>query len=211
MPSIIGTAHRRLVFNRRADVIASRLAKMLPSGSVLDVGCGDGTIDMLIGRARPDVEISGVDVLVRPTTQINVRPFDGRQLPFSNRSFDAVIFVDVLHHTDDPTVLLYEARRVARKTIILKDHTMDGVLAYEALRFMDYVGNVHHGVALPYNYWPERRWREAFTEIGLELTRWETRIPLYPFPASLIFGRRLHFIAQLVEVDPDLETAGAAC
>jgi SAM-dependent methyltransferase len=198
MPSLIGAAHRRLVFDRRTHVLASRLAKMLPSGSVLDVGCGEGTIDMLIGRARPDVEISGVDVLVRPSAQINVRPFDGRKLPFSNDSFDTVMFVDVLHHTDDATVLLNEARRVARKSIILKDHTMDGVLAYEALRFMDYVGNAHHGVALPYNYWPERRWREAFAEVGLQLASWEARIPLYPFPASLIFGRGLHFIAALV-------------
>jgi SAM-dependent methyltransferase len=198
MASLIGAAHRYLAFDRRTHVLASRLAKMLPSGSVLDVGCGEGTIDMLIERARPDVEISGVDVLVRPSAQINVRPFDGRKLPFNNGSFDTLMFVDVLHHTDDAIVLLNEARRVARKSIILKDHTMDGVLAYQTLRFMDYVGNAHHGVALPYNYWPERRWREAFVEAGLQLTSWEARIPLYPFPASLIFGRGLHFIAALV-------------
>ena len=198
MPSVIGAIHRRLVFDRRTHVLASQLAEMLGSGSVLDVGCGDGTIDVLIGKARPDLEISGVDVLVRPSAQINVRPFDGRQLPFSDSSFDTVMFVDVLHHTDDATILLNEARRVARKSVILKDHTMDGPLAYKTLRFMDWVGNAHHGVVLPYNYWPERRWHEAFAEVGLQLTRWEARIPLYPFPVSLIFGRRLHFIAALV-------------
>ena len=103
-----------------------------------------------------------------------------------------------LHHAEDATVLLNEARRVARKSIILKDHTMDGLLAYETLGLMDWVGNAHHGVALPYNYWPERRWYEVFAEVGLQLTRWEARIPLYPFPASLIFGHGLHFIAVLV-------------
>jgi SAM-dependent methyltransferase len=198
MPSVIGAAHRRLVFDRRTRVLASRLADILSSGSVLDVGCGDGTNDVLISEARPDVEISGVDVLVRRSPQIEVRPFNGRQVPFSDRSFDTVMFVDVLHHTDDATILLNEARRVARKSVILKDHTMDGLLAYQALRFMDWVGNAHHGVALPYNYWPERRWHEAFAEVGLQLTHWDARIPLYPFPASLIFGRGLHFIAALV-------------
>jgi SAM-dependent methyltransferase len=198
MPLAIGAAHKRLVFDRRTHVLASRLAATLSSGSVLDVGCGDGTIDVLIGEVRPDVEISGVDVLVRPSVPIKVRPFDGRQLPFDNRSFDTVMFVDVLHHTEDATILLNEARRVARKNVILKDHTMDGLLAYQTLRLMDWVGNAHHGVALPYNYWPERRWHEAFAEVGLQLTHWEARIPLYPFPASLIFGRGLHFIAVLV-------------
>jgi ubiquinone/menaquinone biosynthesis C-methylase UbiE len=198
MPSVIGTTHKLLVFDRRTRVLARRLADILCSGSVLDVGCGEGMIDILIGEARPDVEISGVDVLVRPSARIKVRAFDGRQLPFGNRSFDTVMFVDVLHHTDDPTLLLKEARRVARKSVVLKDHTMDGPLAYQTLRFMDWVGNAHHGVALPYNYWPERRWHEAFAEVGLRLIRWEARIPLYPFPASLIFGRRLHFIGALV-------------
>jgi SAM-dependent methyltransferase len=197
MPSVIGAAHKHLIFDRRTHVLASRLTDILSSGLVLDVGCGDGAIDVLISEARPDIEISGVDVLVRPSAQIRVRPFDGRELPFGNRSFDTVMFLDVLHHTDDPAVLLREARRVARKSVILKDHTMDGLLAYQTLRFMDWVGNAHHGVALPYNYWRERRWHEAFAEVGLQLTRWEARIPLYPFPASLIFGRGLHFIAAL--------------
>jgi SAM-dependent methyltransferase len=198
MPLVIGAAHKRLVFDRRTHVLASRIADILSAGSVIDVGCGDGTIDALIRDARPDVEISGVDVLVRPSARIKVTPFDGRRLPFDERSFDTVMFIDVLHHTEDPTILLNEARRVARKSIILKDHTMDGLLAYQTLRLMDWVGNAHHGVALPYNYWPERRWHEVFAEVGLQLTRWEARIPLYPFPASLIFGRGLHFIAELV-------------
>jgi hypothetical protein len=108
------------------------------------------------------------------------------------------MFVDVLHHTDDATILLKEARRLARKSVILKDYKMDGPLAYQALRFMDWVGNAHHGVALPYNYWPKWRWHEAFAEVGLKLVHWDARIRLYPFPASLIFGRGLHFIAALV-------------
>ena len=66
-------------------------------------------------RQRPDLEITGVDVLVRPKNHIPVQLFDGRQLPFPDQSFDAVMFVDVLHHTDDPSVLLREAKRVARK------------------------------------------------------------------------------------------------
>ena len=198
MSSVIRRAHKSLVFDRRTRVLASQLAKMLPSGRVLDVGCGDGTIDVLIREARPDVEINGVDVLVRASTAINVQIFDGMQLPFSDRSFDAVMFIDVLHHTNDAKVLLNEARRVTRNMVILKDHTMEGLLAYEVLRLMDWVGNANQGVALPYNYWSEQQWHQAFAAVGLKLISWEARIPLYPFPASLIFGRSLHFLAALI-------------
>ena len=65
-------------------------------------------------------------------------------------SFDVVMFVDVLHHTDDPLLLLQEAQRVG-KIILVKDHFRKGFLAGPTLRFMDWVGNAHHGVVLPYN------------------------------------------------------------
>ena len=46
------------------------------------------------------------------------------------------MFVDVLHLTDDPVLLLREAARVARNTIVIKDHTLDGFAAAATVRFM---------------------------------------------------------------------------
>ncbi len=94
-------------------------------------------------------------------------------------------------------MLLREARRVARHAVLIKDHTRDGLLAGPTLRFLDWVGNAPHGVALPYNYWRERQWRESFERIGLTPSVWRNRLGLYPPGASWIFGRSLHFIARL--------------
>jgi SAM-dependent methyltransferase len=199
--SVVGTLHGSLVFGRRVRVLAHHLAAQLPSGAaVLDVGCGDGRIDAVILAQRPDLTFEGVDVLVRPKTHVPVTSFDGARLPFPDASFDIVQFVDVLHHTDDPMVLLCEARRVARRGIVLKDHGRDGFLAGPTLRFMDWVGNAHHGVRLPYNYWPVARWREAFGELGLKPATWLDSLGLYPFPASLAFERKLHFVTRLQQV-----------
>jgi SAM-dependent methyltransferase len=196
--SAIGSLHEKLVFNRRIHVLAKWLAEQIPQGAkVLDVGCGDGNIAKLLMEARPDIEIEGIDVLVRPTTHIPVTQFDGTTIPFPDRSFDAVMFVDVLHHTDDPSVLLAEARRVAKKAVILKDHCRDGVLAGSTLRFMDWVGNAHHGVVLPYNYWPEAKWRETFDRLALSPASWNAHLGLYGFPFTLAFDRKLHFVARL--------------
>src|SRR5690349_7501457 len=114
---------------------------MPKDATVLDIGCGDGRLaELLMGR-RADVRITGVDVLLRPNLRIPVKHFDGAHLPFDDASFDCALLVDVLHHTDDPLVLLREAQRVARRAIVVKDHTLSGTGARATLAFMDWVGN----------------------------------------------------------------------
>ena len=74
---------------------------------------------------------------------------------------------------------------------------MDGILAGPVLTFMDWIGNARHGVALPNNYWPERRWRDTFGSLGLGVKEWRTDLRLYPAVADLVFGRSLHFVTRL--------------
>lgn len=195
---LLADLHGTLVFDRRTRILSERLAGLLPDqAKVLDVGCGNGLIDSLIAEHRPDVTITGVDLIVRPETHIPVTPFDGKRIPFDDGAFDVVMFVDVLHHTEDPEILLAEARRVAKLAVVLKDHTRDGFLAGPTLRFMDWVGNAPHGIPLPYNYWPERRWRDAFAGLGLTPEVWLNRLGLYATPANWLFDRSLHFVARL--------------
>src|SRR6185436_12619103 len=200
--------HNEYVFQRRVRVLTRELAELLPrNAKVLDVGCGDGLIALRIQELRPDVSISGIDIMVRPQTHIPVTKFDGSVIPHPDKSFDAVMFVDVLHHTGDPNVLLREARRVAKQAIVIKDHHRDGFLSGATLRFMDWVGNAHHGVVLPYNYWSEARWEEAFAALGVKVAAKKKYIGLYPPPASCFFDRGLHFVARLDVVRPDVKEA----
>ena len=179
-------------------MLRDHLANLLPQNArVLDVGCGDGLLSRLIMEARPDLQIEGIDVLVRSDTHIPVQPFDGSSIPHADDAYDTVMFVDVLHHTVDPATLLREGARVARQSVVLKDHNLKGILAGPTLRFMDYVGNAHHGVVLPYNYWPETNWKSAFAQVGLKIEVWKRDLHLYPAPADWLFGRSLHFVARL--------------
>ncbi|MEH6626071.1 MAG: methyltransferase domain-containing protein [Motiliproteus sp.] len=191
-------AHNRCVFQRRVKVLSQWLISLLPMNArVLDVGCGDGLISSLIKQKRPDLTINGIDVLIRNKTHVPVSIFDGHCIPYESGSFDAVILVDVLHHTVEPNELLQEAKRVSSNSVLIKDHCQDALLAKQTLLFMDWVGNSHQGVALPYNYWSERQWREAFGNLDLSVHSWNTRLGLYPWPANLFFERSLHFVAEL--------------
>ncbi len=196
--SPLAGVHGGYVHPRRCRVLAGHLARLLPRDArVLDVGCGDGLVAHLVAGLRPDLSLSGVDVLVRPRTHVPVAPFDGRVLPYDDASFDAVMLVDVLHHCHLPEAMLAQAARVARRAVVVKDHLLRGVLAGPTLRLMDRVGNARHGVELPNNYWSRQSWLEVCERLGLEIASWEGRLGLYPWPASWVFGRSLHFVARL--------------
>lgn len=196
--SWIGRWHGTIVFERRARVLAELLASRLPrNASVLDIGCGNGTVGSLIAELRRDITIQGVELLVRPGCKIPCREFDGSVLPFAPCSFDVCIFVDVLHHTDNISALLREAARVSRCYVLLKDHLRENALDDLTLRFMDWVGNRPHGVRLTNNYRSYKQWSNHFSESRLSEENWTTEVPLYPAPLSLFAGRKLHFIALL--------------
>jgi SAM-dependent methyltransferase len=196
--NIVERAHAGFASARRVRVLVDHFARLAPDGaSLLDVGCGDGQLTAALGRCRPDLRLRGIDVQVRQDAVIDVGRFDGERIPGADRSYDCVMFVDVLHHAERPAALLAEGVRVARRWILIKDHRLDGALAGATLRFMDRIGNARHGVALPYHYWPESQWRSAWSGLGLRIEHYSRSLGLYPMPLSLVFDRGLHFVARL--------------
>lgn len=190
--------HDKMIYSRRMKRLSELIIPLLEdSREVLDVGCGDGKIDYLIKQKKDKLSIQGIDVLVRPNTFIKVKEYDGNTIPYDDDFFDTVILIDVLHHTDEPEKLLSECTRVAKKYVIIKDHIKHGIITYLKLRAMDYVGNAHYHVRLPYNYLTERQWRDIFLKNGLRIDAKITQLNLYEGFFHLLFDRNLHFITKL--------------
>ena len=195
---LIESIHGKYIHTRRVESLRRGLLSVLPDeGRLLDVGCGDGLLASKIADDRPDLQVKGIDVLVREDTHIPVEAFDGTTMPYDDDSFDAVMFVDVLHHTENPEALIREAARVSRQWIVLKDHNCNGLFAHATLRFMDRVGNQRFGVELPYNYLSRERWLDVFSQTGLKEDVYLAHIDLYPWMLKPFFERQLHFINRL--------------
>lgn len=195
---LIRSVHHAQVHGRRVTVLAGHLAGLMPSAaSVLDIGTGDGLLARRVLAHRRDLQWTAVDTLPRPQAYVPVKIFDGRQLPFPDKTFDVALFVDVLHHADDPMALLREAVRVTRGSLLIKDHLREGVLAGPTLRFMDWIGNASWGVQLPYNYWDAGQWEAACQQLHLRPAHVRRALGLYPWWADWCFGRSLHFISKL--------------
>ena len=196
--SLVGQVHDGVILGRRVERLTNLLGSMFPPAAhVLDVGSGDGKLAAELQRLRPDCRFEGIDVLVREGTAIPVRHFDGQTIPAADKSVDAVLLVDVLHHAADAQKLLRESARVARRCVIVKDHVREGIGAEPTLRLMDWVGNAHHGVRLPYSYWSPAQWEAALTQAGLVARSWRRDLGLYPPPITWLCDRSLHVLALL--------------
>jgi SAM-dependent methyltransferase len=122
------TAVERALGSRSADVYAGFLLPYLrPDMVVLDCGCGEGAIAMGLADAVPVGRVIGVDlnadslaVARRQAASIGRANLawavaDGRQLPFDDASFEAVLCHSVLETLDDPAQVVAELRRVTKR------------------------------------------------------------------------------------------------
>jgi len=98
--------------------------KIIDAGSVLDLGCGDGFFLKSLGpqfNRLKGLDISEEAVKKARDKDIDAEVFDfaNDPLPCENSSFDTVVMLDILEHLYSPQNLLKEAKRVAKKSIII--------------------------------------------------------------------------------------------
>lgn len=192
--------HNLAVSGRRVRVLSQHLSQLIPSDrplTGLDVGCGSGELAAILQARLPQTKISGVDVLVRANAAIQVTKFDGKKLPFPDNSYDFTLITDVLHHTNEPTLLLEECARVSRHFVLIKDHCCQSWWDRMRLVFMDWVGNRAYNVHLPFNYQSKKDWERLYRLANLNCDTTISQLNLYPQPFSLIFDSNLHFITKL--------------
>jgi SAM-dependent methyltransferase len=151
-------------WKRRAEAKATldHARDFLPVGcSVLDIGCGIGyALDVLENEFA--CVAHGCDVVVPPNPIPRFALFDGSRLPYADKSFDAAFLIFVLHHAEDPGIVLREAARVARSAVVVVEDTPQ-------LAFDRKWGEVHvrsfnkrHGIPWCGRVRDEREWRQIF-------------------------------------------------
>jgi ubiquinone/menaquinone biosynthesis C-methylase UbiE len=101
----------------RASIRFEKVKEYLSGESVLDLGCGSGKIGAWASEAGYNVTLA--DVYENPNIVSLGLPFykikDGEPLPLGDESFDNVLNLGMLHHTQDPMHSILESRRVLKK------------------------------------------------------------------------------------------------
>lgn len=101
----------RTYYNNLSKLISS--CNINNSEKWLDVGCGTKPYEQLFPEGvymGVDVEESGRGTKLKSPDYF----YDGKTLPFPDKSFDGVISTQVLEHVPDPQLYLHEAERVLK-------------------------------------------------------------------------------------------------
>ena len=123
-----------------------------PKDKILDIGTGPGSVCLLMNRRG--YNLTPIDVQNRTLSQeIEPEIYDGKNLPYKNASFDSALILTVLHHTPDPKEVLLEAKRVAKKIVVIEDIYTNPIQRYLTY-FVDSIVNFcrfysQHGVLEP--------------------------------------------------------------
>lgn len=92
-------------------------------GYVLDVGCHGGTFTKVISGYVGGSKVYGIDISRSAIEEAKRKIPDGEfkiadatQIPFKNNFFEAVFCIEVLEHVDNPRSVIYEVKRVLKKS-----------------------------------------------------------------------------------------------
>jgi SAM-dependent methyltransferase len=101
-----------------------------PAKSLLDVGAGTGRNLVKIGKAFPNLELTGIDPSPE-LRQVSVERWglkpgqisdgDATRMPFADQSVDIVTSFGILHHIKDHAAAVAEMARVARVAVFISD------------------------------------------------------------------------------------------
>ncbi len=156
----------------RVDTILRDLVRHSPA-SVIDIGCGDGSLLAQIHRVLPQARLAGVDLSPTQVAQnselmpeIAWYAADAESAPLTGAGvFDAVVASEIVEHLGDPARFLRNIRSLAAPHAVLLLTTQSGRVGTTE-RF---VGHVRHFSAgdmsalLATSGWnPEKVWNAGF-------------------------------------------------
>jgi 2-polyprenyl-3-methyl-5-hydroxy-6-metoxy-1,4-benzoquinol methylase len=197
-------AHFRSVSAPRAERIAQAFSNLAPKGarSLLDIGCGDGLLAVRVGELAGIPDVRGVDIAAQANCRIDVKTYNGRELPFDNEHFDLVTISDVLHHAEDPLAVLKEAVRVVKKSgnVLIKDHFRFGPVSNAILLAMDVVGNYAQGIFVRGTYLSPAQWVTLARGSGATIDTLVWPFEVHSLPWRAVTRSELQFVARLTKV-----------
>lgn len=186
--------------DRVFHLLRGLLSPHLPVQRALDFGSGEGWFAKRFQEEGAVRDLVPLDVLRREIVLCEPVLYDGRRIPFPDRSFDLVYAIDVLHHCPDPIAAIDEIARCSRRFVMIKDHTYRSRLGWWVLAGLDELGNRRFGVPSPHHYQRGWSWLQHLEGLGFSRRGFVHPAHCDPRPPFRWFSHRFQF-AGLWETD----------
>lgn len=170
---------------------------MIDSGTVLDLGSGDGLFLSLLKEksiSGEGLDISEEGVAKTRAKGLKASPFDfNGKVPFEDNTFDVVVMLDLLEHLYAPERLLKEAVRVSKNSLIISVPNFSSLPA----RLQTLLGSVpennhpHKGHIFWFNYFILQK---LIGELGLYIVEMRTNTFWQNY---FLVGALLKFLARI--------------
>lgn len=165
---------------------------------IIDIGGGGGWISQEL-QARKKTKNLILDVINLNQTDLPLIIYDGKNMPFDNNTFDTAILVCVLHHCQDPSKVLEEAKRIVKNRIIIIEDISNGRFGGVALRCKDALVNIAFCLLanslkeitnLPFYFKTIPEWEKTFKDLNLEVVyKKEFRPPINNHSVAFILQK----------------------
>ncbi len=167
--------------HKRSLKFAKYLSQLIPShASVLDFGCGNMYTSRELLNISPTLTITGLDVVkdqnltddILSNPHLKFTLLTTKELPFADNTFDIVVALATMHHTDNPEYYLSELKRVVKPTgaIILIEEMYINAIDKIWISSQDWLLNkMKAGVPVPLNFRSHKHYLEEFKKQGLTI------------------------------------------
>ncbi len=134
--------------------------------NLLEIGSGPGSIIKVFTKHGHDV--TGLDITDNSYDD-SLKPdiYDGLTMPYADNQFDCALILTTLHHTPNPDAIITEAKRIAKRIIIIED-VYDTPFQATYTKITDSITNMEF-FGHPHTNRSDKQWRECFEKLGLKL------------------------------------------
>ncbi len=173
----------RFLLNRFLKKV-TEMVKETGTKKVLDVGCGEGFIINHLQSEIDDIRITGIDIDQSVIDKgkelfpdLNLKIGDANNIDYSDNSFDLVLCMEMLEHTDNPapTDTLKELKRVSSNYCIISvpNEPHFRICNLLRLRNITRLGNYKEHM----NKWSTGSFKKLLIDAGFEIVKESRPIP----------------------------------
>lgn len=160
---------------------------------ILDLGCATGNYCLYL--SQKGFETTGVDINEKYVEIAKSRGVNAYHIHnkthFEDKSFDTVMIIEVLEHLPEPSIVLKEAKRLARKNVLITTPNCNNfeLLRTEGLLFEHFADKDHRNFFTPQTM--KELLLQYFPSVTLKERNPINPFALFSFSPIRIFGKVL--------------------